>query len=763
VIGNGLFKSTDNGQTWTRLAVTADDNPASFSYFDIVHRLAVHPTNGHVYAAIHQRIIRSTDGGNSWSTVLNTPTATSSDRGSTEVLIDNTGSRIFAAFSGRNPDRASAGIWTSTNGNSGSWTRIAGGLNGQTDSVAGWKAYNNSSIGSDGYYNAGWARIVLALAPSNQNLLHVLVENGQKASAGQPEADLFRCDMSAVPFSWSNRSSALTAKLNDGTTIEDTWFEAQGGYNLSIAVHPTQPNLIYVGGVNLYRSTDGFSNPSNTLLIGGYESETYSDPNYASHVDIHLMAFDPSNPNRMVVASDGGLAVTQNATAAQVSWGLFNSQYQTLQYYHVGIDPTPGSRAFFGGAQDNGTSFRDMTGIFGSILPDTNDHYLLIGGDGGQAAMTSKNTQGRQFLFASAQNGFFFRMKLFPPFDNSTYTYVKPANAGEGEFITYYHLDEDNTDYLYYASLDTIFRTGSATTVTSSSGWTTLTGAAASINGSIFSMATTRGSYTPNSHLFIGTDAGKVYRIKDPQNINPSSPATDITPPGMTAGSVVSDIAVNPRNQDTMMVVAANYNISSIFWTGNATAANPVWQVIEGNLTVPSVRSCAIVAKKSVVEYYAGTSVGLFSATSVSGSGTTWTREAGGAMTTAIINSIAYRWQDNTLLIGTHGNGMFVAYLGDAISAPTPVADPIRNDPGFVKNIYPTPTKGLLNISMGNMIGIRQVRVRVTSLSGQTVFEQDMPYRNGTADLSKLPRGMYVVTITSPNRSHQFTRQIVRD
>jgi hypothetical protein len=91
------------------------------------------------------------------------------------------------------------------------------------------------------------------------------------------------------------------------------------------------------------------------------------------------------------------------------------------------------------------------------------------------------------------------------------------------------------------------------------------------------------------------------------------------------------------------------------------------------------------------------------------------------------------------------------------------VADPIRNDPGFVKNIYPTPTKGLLNISMGNMIGIRQVRVRVTSLSGQTVFEQDMPYRNGTADLSKLPRGMYVVTITSPNRSHQFTRQIVRD
>ena len=763
VIGNGLFKSTDNGLSWSRLASTADDNPIAFTYFDIVHRLAVHPSNGHVYAAIHQRIVRSTDGGNTWSTIFNTPTSTSSDRGATDILIDKAGARIFAAISGRNPDRASAGVWTSSTGNTGSWTRIAGGLNGQTDSVAAWKAYNNSSIGSDGYYNAGWARIVLALAPSNQNLLHVLVENGQRASAGQAEADLFRCDLSTAPATWSNRSAGLTAKVDDGTTVEDTWFEAQGGYNLSLAVHPTQPNLVYVGGVNLYRSTDGFATSANTTFIGGYESNTYSDPNYASHVDIHQIVFDPSNPNRMVVASDGGLTVTQNATAAQLSWGLFNNQYQTIQYYHVGMDPTPGSRTFFGGAQDNGTTFRDMSGIFGGLLPDSNDQYMLIGGDGGQVGMTAKNSQGRQHLFATAQNGYFFRMKLFPPFDNTTYTFVKPSNAGEGEFITYYHLDEDNTDYLYYVSLDTIFRTGASTTVTSSSGWTTLTGAAGTINGSIFALATTRGAYSPNSHLFVGTDAGRVYRIKDPQNIIPSLPATDITPTGMTSGSVVTDIAVNPRNQDTMMVVAANYNISSIFWTGNATAANPVWQVIEGNLTVPSVRSCAIVAKKSSVEYYAGTSVGLFSTITINGASTTWMREAAGPMTTAIINSMAYRWQDNTLLIGTHGNGLFAAYLGDAISGPTPVIEPIRNDPGFVRNVFPSPTRGPLNIMTGNMLGIRTVRVQVSNLSGQIIFDRDMPYRNGMADLSKLPRGLYVLTITSPDRKHQYTRQIVRD
>jgi hypothetical protein len=132
-------------------------------------------------------------------------------------------------------------------------------------------------------------------------------------------------------------------------------------------------------------------------------------------------------------------------------------------------------------------------------------------------------------------------------------------------------------------------------------------------------------------------------------------------------------------------------------------------------------------------------------------------------MTTAIINSMAYRWQDNTLLIGTHGNGMFAAYLGDAISGPTPVNEPIRNDPRFVRNVFPNPTKGPVNIYTGGMTGIRSVRLRVSNLSGQTVFDRDMPYRNGTADLSRLPRGMYVLTITSPDRTHQYTRQIVRD
>jgi hypothetical protein len=758
VLGNGMFKSTDNGVTWSKLASTADNNPANFSAFDIVNRLAINPTNGDVYAAIQRRIVRSSDGGNSWSEVLVGATPASSVGGFADVMINRTGTRFYAAVTGRNPDRNLAGVFMSTTGNSGSWTRIAGGNEGGADSVAGWRAYDNTVQG--GEFRAGWGRVTFTLAPSNQNLMYVLYENAEKASAAKPEADLFRCDMSTTPFTWTNLSAQLTAKRNNNT---DNYFEAQGGYNLVVAVHPTQPNIVFAGGVNLYRSTDGFATTANTSFVGGLTSTTYDDPDNISHVDYHFIAFDPSNPDRMVTTSDGGLVQTLGASAARIQWGNLNSKYQTIQYYHVGIDPTLGSRNYYGGSQDNSTTLRDAEGILGGTLPDSNDHYILLGGDGGQVGMTRKDGLGRQHLFASAQEGQFYRMRLFPPYDNTLFTLIRPAAAGKGEFITYYHLDEDNTDYLYYVSSDSLWRTGQAVTVTQNLGWTAMDGINSFIDGNIYALATTRGPYSVNNHLFIGTDNGRVYRLKDPQGTAASQAPQDITPIGMSPGSVVSDIAVNPRNQDTVMVVAANYNINSVFWTGNATAATPTWQVVEGNLTLPSVRSCAVVAKTTGVEYYAGTTSGLFSTTSIDGSSTVWSREIGGPMTTAIVNSLAYRWQDNVMVVGTHGNGMFAAYIGNAIQLPTGVNDPIRNDKNFIARAFPTIASNQISFQIGNMFSVKKIRVQVVNLAGQLVYDRETSYQNGSVDLGLLAKGTYVLTVTSTDRKYQFVQKFFKN
>lgn len=762
VFGQGLFKSTDNGKTWTKLNSTVGSTSefAFQSNFQFNHNILVHPVSGDVYVANHQRIYRSKDGGTTWTTVLQGTQAATNIEGVTDLIVNKTGTKIFAAFSGSNPDRNIAGIWQSTNGDLGSWTRIAGGERNQTDSVPGWRAY---SISPDKGSTSGWGRIVLALS-ANQNNLYALIENALDPDNNSSGADLFRADLSGTNPKWSlNFGQNLVAKAN-GT--EDVWFDSQGGYCMEISCHPTINETVFVGGVGLYRSTNGFSTISTNYYMGGNRagnvSSTYDDPDQISHVDYHKIKFDPSNSNRMITASDGGIVITNDATASKVSWINGNAQYQTIQYYHVGIDPLVGSNTFLGGAQDNNTTFRDRSTIFGNALPDSNDHYLIVGGDGGQCYLF-RNTSNQPYLLASVQEQRIYRAPLF---GSGSLTEITPSNTSRDQFVTYYHLDEDNPNHLYFPSKDTLYRTTNSIGVSSSS-WTRMTGVDQALTSDIFSMATTRGAYNANSHLFIGTADGKIYRIKDPAGAA-SALVQNISPPTMVAGSVVKDIAVNPRNQDTLICVVSNYNVPSIFWTGNATAANPTWQSIEGNINLPSVRSCEIVAKSTGVEYYVGTTVGLFSTNTINSTSTFWSREDGQAnnkslmMNTAIIQSLAYRWKDNTMIVGTHGNGMFVTYIGNAVPLPTALNNPIRDNKNFITAAYPTITNNVIQYQTGNVLNIKSIEVQIWTLSGQMVYNRTSAYSSESVNVSGLPAGTYILTITSNDKKYQFIRKFIR-
>ncbi|MFZ9240049.1 MAG: WD40/YVTN/BNR-like repeat-containing protein, partial [Chitinophagaceae bacterium] len=436
VYGNGILKSTDNGKTWSTLTVTADNVIQNFGFFDIIHKIIVHPKNSDVYAAIHRRIMRSKDGGSTWETVLSCNVnllstgacASTSGAGVGDLAVKSDGSRIFAAITGRNNVRHLVGIWESSTGDSASFVRIAGGEKDAADSVAGWRAYDNSTS-SSGDYSAGWGRIVLALSPSNQNIMYTMIENSESASSSKSEADLFRVDMSTKPYKWTgNLGSNLVAKRSNNASASDKYMELQGGYNMLLAVHPKNSNLVLAGGVNLFRSTDGFQTKDSVTFVGGISSDdTYTDDDGASHADQHSFSFDPTNANRVLIGSDGGIGLISDITLAKPAWSLSASQYQTLQYYHVGIDPTNGSKTFYGGSQDNSTTLRDRSNLIGSNLPDSNDHYILLGGDGCQVGLTKKNAQNQQYLFCAAQLGQFYRMRLFNLNTSSgIYTKIKP-------------------------------------------------------------------------------------------------------------------------------------------------------------------------------------------------------------------------------------------------------------------------------------------------------------------------------------------------
>lgn len=755
--GFGLLKSTDNGITWVQNSFTTTNNIREDfdDIFDMIFNVQVNES-GHVFFAALSSMWRSTDGGSTFSPILfeigeiENPNQNIENM-ITDIIVSKPGVlpvRYYASFSGRNRDSDTAGVWTSTSANYGSWTKIGGpGL------VTGWRAHNNATSG--GNYTAGWGKTTLAVAPSNSNILYVMYDNALSASSGQSEADLFRADLTSFPsISWSNRSSNLKALQNGSIT---KYMETQDGYNMLLAVHPTNTNLVLAGGVNLFKSTDGFSTQG--TFIGGLESTTYTDVDKVSHVDFHSFTFHPSTPNRFVVGNDGGLQVTNDITAGTITWNNLNNQYQTYQYYHVAIDPTLGSLTFSGGAQDNSTTYRDSKSLLGPALPDPNDHYVgILGGDGGMTAL-SPSTSTQQYLYASAQNGTAARFNLGGAVPGILIT---PDAAGEGEFVTYFHLDPDNPETLYFVSTDSIWRTPSASTVTSSAGWTLMSGIHSTLTSSIFSLATTRGAYnSTNSYLFIGTQNGKIYRLQNPRDAAASTTPTDITPAsGMTSTSLVREIAVNPRNSDTVLAVVSNYGVASAFWTGNARAASPTWQLVEGNISTSSFRSCAIVATTTGVEYYVGTSIGLFSTTTINGASTVWTLEGPAMMQGAIVNDLVLRTADNTLLVGTHGNGMFYTVIGNV---PTSVPDVVVNDKRFISSVFPTvATAGSINFRTGNATGIKTISIRVSNMSGQVLMQRTQAYQSGTLQLGPLSTGSYLLEIISDDRRYKHVQQFVK-
>lgn len=754
--GNGILKSTNNGVTWTKINFTAGSAHKEIlnNVFDMIFNIQV-DNRGYVYVATFNNIYVSIDGfvapsNSTFGYVLSVDDLNQPlDAMATDIAISKDGTRYYACFSGRSNNRDTVGVWASTNGLS-DWKRIAGGRNGQPDSVAGWKAYNPSLTNG-----TGWGRTVLAVAPNDANTLYVMYENSLSSSSGQSEADLFQANLANFnSITWSsNRASNLKATQNASTT---KYLETQEGYNMLLAVHPTNKNLVLAGGVNLFRSTDAFG--SQGTFIGGLVSTTYTDPNQFSHVDFHSFAFDPLNANRFVVGNDGGLQVCNNITSSPVIWDNLNSQYQTFQYYHVAIDPSVGSLTFAGGAQDNSTSYRDSKALLGPALSDPNDHYVgILGGDGGMTAL-SASTNNQQFLYASAQNGIMARFDLGGPTPD---VQIDPSGAPEGEFVTYYHLDPDNTEIMYYAAGDRLWRTSSASTVTPTTGWTEMTGIATTLNESIFSLATSRGTYSNSgSYLFIGTADAKIYRIQDPKNAAASTTPVNITPSGITANSLVREIAVNPRNPDTVLAVISNYGAVSAFWTGNALSASPTWQVVEGTkINEASFRSCAIVATTTGVEYYVGTSIGLFSTTTINSTSTNWQLEGPAMMQGAIVNDLVLRTADNTLLVGTHGNGMFYTVIGNV---PTSVPDVVVNDKRFINAVFPTITPGDINFRTGGATGIKTIHIRVMNLSGQVLMQRTQAYQNGTVPIGPLSTGSYLLEIISDNRRYKHVQQFVK-
>lgn len=642
--GDGIFKSTDGGASWTQLPATVTDKPQAFDQmFDYVWTIATDPSNlaqDEVYAAAYGGILRSPDGGNNWTTVLG---GFGNTAGYTDVAVTSTGV-VYATL---NSDGALKGIWRSPDGVN--WTSIT---------PPGWPSY--------------YGRIVIGVSTSNANTVYFLAETSGSGLNGHSlwKYTYVSGNGAGAGGTWVNRSANLPAF--GGLTGN---FNSQGSYDLVIKVKPDDENVVFIGGTNLYRSTDGFATTANTKWIGGYDSANTDYSRYPNHhPDQHALAFSPASSTTLFSGHDGGISKTTDALATAVTWTSLSGGYMTSQFYTVAIDhATSENNIIIGGLQDNGTWFTNSNLASPPWIE-------LMGGDGAFCAIAD----GRTSYYGSFQNGVVYRLLTNDAGAYTQWTRVDPTrgvNAPPYLFINPFVLDSHNSNRMYLAGGDRIWRNDNLTAIplfsnnTTSVNWTALVNSGVS-NTVITALAVSK---SPPNRLYYGTSNGRLFRLDGAHLGDP--PRLDVwTGQGFPASAYVSCIAVDPANADRVIAVFSNYNVISLFYTANGGTS---WTPVAGNLEQnpdgsgngPSCRWVAILPNGNATQYLVGTSTGLYSTTNLNGAGTVWEQEGASTIGNVVVDMIDTRHSDLLAVVGTHGQGVFSAnFPAGNINVPSPSA-----------------------------------------------------------------------------------------
>lgn len=621
--GDGIYKSTNNGESWTLLPSTVSGTPTTTESFDFVWNVATNPAQtmlDEVYAATWNGIYRSTDGGASWvraqpsdSSLINTSAS------STDVVVTSTGV-VYA----RTENSGAQNIWRSPDGVI--WTNIA-----PTN------------------FPTGAGRIVFGPAPSNPNVVYLLIEsaNNTPATAGHQlwKYTYISGNGTGTGGTWENRGGNLPGGFN-----------SQTGYDQIVQVKPDNENFVLIGGTDLYRSTDGFATTTNTTNIGGYNFW----PGGNHHPDIHSGAFKPGNPTVYYSGDDGGVQRANDITVTPMVWTSLNNGYNVTQFYSVAISPDSGDNGIVAGAQDNGSQ--------GTFQPGMSAWEMVSSGDG---TVVELPPTADDRMYTQSQSGPLYRQTRA----GVNFISMNPSGATRQLFVNPIALDPNDSHLLYYGAGKTtaptmysgLWRNSDAPNGTSTVGWTAMTATdVGTISGWVRAVSVIGISTMNKSNVvYFGTTDGIVKRV---DSANTGSPiVTDVTPPGLNGGTAtggfVRCVAVDPTNSDKALVAFGNYNFPSLWYTTNAGTS---WVDVEGNIAGaggPSVRWATIFYVGSDLNVFLGTSIGVLSTNVLNGSSTVWAQASANEIGNVLIGYLDYRASDRTLAVGTHSRGVFTTQI----------------------------------------------------------------------------------------------------
>ncbi|MBN1115850.1 MAG: T9SS type A sorting domain-containing protein [Bacteroidales bacterium] len=514
----GILKSNDGGKTWepTSLSLNVTQR-ISFS------RIIINPNNPAVMIATSTAGIYKTT--NAWESYTMVQAGNFKD---IEYKPGNTSYVYATSYDGY----GNAKIYRSTNGG------------------------NSFSVVSDALNLTGKVeRIELAVTQNNANIIYALFSDVENSGL----YGLFKSTDSGSTWSFIYDGTKNKNLLGRNTNGSDQG--GQGWYDLALAVSPTNSSILFVGGINIWRSTD--SGISWTIMTDSYHDSEYP---YV-HVDQHMLAYSP-HTNDLFVANDGGI---YKSTDNGNTWEDISNNLKILQSYRIGISKTTNNK-ILSGNQDNGTFFKI-----------NQNWFEVFGGDGMECFFDHQNDNT---FYVTTQSGNLYKTTS----GGSDFTSIKPDALLSGYWITPFVIHPSNQNILYAGYQDVYKTTDKGST------WTKISDNLSGENLIALAVSANNDDYIYTANfdtIFKTRDGGLSWQI-----INSNLPFLNI-----------SSITISPNDPNKVWVCFYSYtDEEKIYYSTNGGNS---WSNYSVGLPNVPVNKLAV-RENSYQELFAATDIGVY-------------------------------------------------------------------------------------------------------------------------------------------------------
>jgi photosystem II stability/assembly factor-like uncharacterized protein/protocatechuate 3,4-dioxygenase beta subunit len=657
--GRGILRTNDGGTTWTLLQGPGNVFDGGWSTRIVVSATDPNTVFMSEFGA-DPGIWRTTDGGQSWVNITDSSPLVGGGLYFSDVQVNPTNSNIVYAAVGNPNGGPTNGIYRTI------------------DALDPTPLWNLSIGGSALVPGSQPGNIKITLAPSQPSTIYALIGQAIDPNSGS--------SYYLATYKSSDSGNNWTNLVNAPPIIIAPPGPGQADYDLSLAVNPTNPNVLYIAG-------QGSGNQQSVGLIavtndGG---TTWKDAlagtgtKISPHTDIHALAFDKSG--RLLVGCDGGVFRLNNATLAAPiltppfgnvtpQWVSLNgaigslNSLATIQFVSIASNPTDPNK-LAGGSQDNGTAIYNgnlgwtqtdggdgSTTVWDFNNPNNLYHWIAPGGP------IQKSTDGGQ-TWAPAQNGI----------NGGS---IDPANL----VLT---MDPSNSNRLFTGT-DVVYATDDG-----AANWKQSTKFSATLDVNI--PATPYSNQTPvevihaiavgrsasagtASYLFVSQGgnalAPAVFRIL--LNPIPNQPTTadwvNVTPTtagGISAG-LITRLLIDPANPNIMYALeGGTFTTSHIWRTADALDPSPVWTILDGMGAgaLPDLPAYTMALDpRSFTDpsddiLYVGNDNGVWSLFNPGGVNLSWSRVGDVNLPVAEVHDLNLNTTTGFLAAGTYGRGVW--------------------------------------------------------------------------------------------------------